>query len=181
MAPFGTADVGRPLHLFTMGKKEGAQLTLLVNNAIHPGEPRGVNASIAWATDLLDGGTLPDGVHIAIVPMYNVGGGLRRNCCTRATPERPGVLWFPRKRPEPRPEPGFHQMRQPQRVGLQRHVRFAFPDVLVGHPHLQWRGLPRGPDLDCQPTRQTRRRPWPRLEHTWCPSSMPTWPRPAPP
>ena len=93
-APFGTADVGRPLHLFTMGKKEGAELTLLVNNAIHPGEPCGVNACIAWATDMLDGGTLPDGVHIAIVPIYNVGGGLRRNCCTRANQLGPEIYGF---------------------------------------------------------------------------------------
>ena len=52
---FGLSDVGRPLHLFSMGNAQSAQWTLLINNAIHPGEPCGVNACIEWATDLLDG------------------------------------------------------------------------------------------------------------------------------
>ena len=91
---FGLSDVGRPLHLFSMGNAQSAQWTLLINNAIHPGEPCGVNACIEWATDLLDGGGLPDDVHIAIVPMYNVGGGLRRNCCTRANQNGPEMYGF---------------------------------------------------------------------------------------
>ena len=91
---FGLSDVGRPLHLFSMGDTQSAQWTLLINNAIHPGEPCGVNACIEWATDLLDGGGLPDDVHIAIVPMYNVGGGLRRNCCTRANQNGPEMYGF---------------------------------------------------------------------------------------
>ena len=94
LAAFGVSDVGRPLHLFTMGPDD-APLRLLVNNAIHPGEPCGVNASIAWATDLLEGRShLPDGIRIGIVPMYNVGGGLRRNCCTRANQEGPEEYGF---------------------------------------------------------------------------------------
>lgn len=91
---FGTSDVGRPLHLFTMGDPE-AELRILVNNAIHPGEPCGVNASIDWAESLLeDGSGLPEGVLIGIVPMYNVGGGLRRNCCTRANQVGPEEYGF---------------------------------------------------------------------------------------
>ncbi len=94
MAEFGTSDVGRPLHVFSLGKREGAKLTLLVNNAIHPGEPCGVNASLEWATSMLEDNTLPDGVHIAIIPMYNIGGGLRRNCCTRANQNGPESYGF---------------------------------------------------------------------------------------
>lgn len=91
---FGTADVGRPLHLFEIGRREEAEWRLLVNNAIHPGEPCGVNASIEWATDLLEKNQVPEGVHIAIIPMYNVGGGLRRNCCTRANQNGPESYGF---------------------------------------------------------------------------------------
>ncbi|RPG80910.1 MAG: hypothetical protein CBC74_005320 [Crocinitomicaceae bacterium TMED114] len=91
---FGTSDVGRPLHVFSMGAEEDATLTLLVNNAIHPGEPCGVNACLDWATDMLQQGTLPSGVHIAIIPMYNIGGGLRRNCCTRANQNGPESYGF---------------------------------------------------------------------------------------
>ena len=91
---FGTSDVGRPLHLFTVGP-DTAALRILINNAIHPGEPCGVNASIQWATSLLeDPAGLPQGVHIGIVPMYNIGGGLRRNCCTRANQDGPEEYGF---------------------------------------------------------------------------------------
>ena len=90
---FGTSDVGRPLNLFTMGPEDAA-LKILINNAIHPGEPCGVNASIAWATSLLAEGRLSKDVCIGIVPMYNVGGGLRRNCCSRANQNGPAEYGF---------------------------------------------------------------------------------------
>jgi len=91
---FGTSDVGRPLHLFTIGSPT-SDLRILINNAIHPGEPCGVNASIAWATELLENPEqMPDNTCIAIVPMYNVGGGLRRNCCTRANQLGPEEYGF---------------------------------------------------------------------------------------
>jgi len=90
---FGISDVGRPLNLFTIGPLD-APLKILVNNAIHPGEPCGVNASIEWATSILDSADLPNDVCIGIVPMYNVGGGLRRNCCTRANQNGPAEYGF---------------------------------------------------------------------------------------
>lgn len=91
---FGTSDVGRPLHLFTLGP-DSAALRILINNAIHPGEPCGVNASLQWAKSLLSSPeSLPAGVHIGIVPMYNIGGGLRRNCCTRANQNGPEEYGF---------------------------------------------------------------------------------------
>lgn len=91
---FGTSDAGRPLHLFTLGP-DTADLRILVNNAIHPGEPCGVNASLQWASALLENPEgLPQGVHIGIVPMYNIGGGLRRNCCTRANQDGPEEYGF---------------------------------------------------------------------------------------
>ena len=91
---FGHSDVGRPLHLFLIGDTL-APIRILVNNAIHPGEPCGVNACMDWASDILDGSSpLPENVCIAIVPMYNVGGGLRRNCCTRANQMGPEEYGF---------------------------------------------------------------------------------------
>ena len=94
MREFGSTDVGRPLHLFTLGP-DTAALRILINNAIHPGEPCGVNASLKWARDLLSAPeNLPPGVHIGIVPMYNIGGGLRRNCCTRANQNGPEEYGF---------------------------------------------------------------------------------------
>ena len=90
----GMSDVGRPLHLFTLGPRD-AELKILINNAIHPGEPCGVNACIQWANELLQNPqALPEGVLIGMVPMYNVGGGLRRNCCTRANQQGPDEYGF---------------------------------------------------------------------------------------
>ncbi|MDZ7847636.1 MAG: M14 family zinc carboxypeptidase [Owenweeksia sp.] len=83
----GISDAGRPLHVFVMGNQvtEGRSLqelarghtVLLINNAIHPGEPCGVDASLAYARDLLQS-NLPAKVLVAIIPIYNVGGALKQ-------------------------------------------------------------------------------------------------------
>lgn len=63
---------------------------LLVNNAIHPGEPDGVDASMMLAADLVSGRQkLPSNVIVAIIPMYNIGGALNRNSTTRANQNGP--------------------------------------------------------------------------------------------
>ena len=65
----GKSDVGRPIHAFVFSPEASAirdvpsldsvfgahpdRLRLLVNNAIHPGEPCGVDASIAWMREVL--------------------------------------------------------------------------------------------------------------------------------
>ena len=113
----GSSDVGRPIHAFVLSNRardlkslndlrklhidrnaDGAKACLLINNAIHPGEPCGVNASIAWAREMLnDGQGLRDlltSMDVVIVPMYNVGGALNRNCCTRTNQEGPEEYGF---------------------------------------------------------------------------------------
>ena len=71
---------------------------VLVNNAIHPGEPCGVNASLALAASWLaqpdhEGHPLRSASWV-IVPQYNVGGASRRNCCTRANQNGPEAYGF---------------------------------------------------------------------------------------
>ena len=64
----------------------------MVNNAIHPGEPCGVNASLALAAEWLE---TPRSVNHPLANsswvfvQYNVGGASRRNCCTRANQDGP--------------------------------------------------------------------------------------------
>ena len=119
----GWSDVGRPIHALVLsnkdarvakdlqGVKERLQVPsgvdehslnrtprLLINNAIHPGEPCGVNASLALAAQWL---SEPDGethilrhVDVVIIPQYNVGGASRRNCCTRANQNGPTSYGF---------------------------------------------------------------------------------------
>jgi hypothetical protein len=79
----GTTDVVKPLHLLVLSanknfEPQANQLTFLINNGIHPGEPEGIDASMMWARDLLQKNALPPNVLLCIVPVYNVGGCLNR-------------------------------------------------------------------------------------------------------
>lgn len=86
----GLSDVGRNIHLFYIGDGDENKPALLINNAIHPGEPCGVQASIKLAEEILSQRPeLLDHVNIAIIPMYNIGGALNRSCCTRANQDGP--------------------------------------------------------------------------------------------
>ncbi len=96
----GLTDSGRNLHLFLM-KKGGIsnvipmaqqlenQAVILINNGIHPGEPCGIDASIAFAEDLLKSNELPENVVIGIIPVYNIGGALNRGRDSRANQNGP--------------------------------------------------------------------------------------------
>lgn len=97
----GTSDVGQPIYLFTISgdgdfdpkslRKKG-KTVLFINNAIHPGEPCGVDASVKFAQDLLTikkYKKLLKDVVVCIIPFYNVGGGLNRSCCSRANQNGP--------------------------------------------------------------------------------------------
>lgn len=110
----GISDVGRPIHALVLtGEPAKSQIEdvharlreqpdtvvrVLVNNAIHPGEPCGVNASLALAASWLaqpdhEGHPLRSASWV-IVPQYNVGGASRRNCCTRANQDGPEAYGF---------------------------------------------------------------------------------------
>lgn len=95
---YGKTDIGKPLHLFVISTdrkfdpntyRAKGKCMILINNAIHPGEPCGVDASIKFADDLLRENKLPKNVIIGIIPMYNIGGVLNRNSTTRANQNGP--------------------------------------------------------------------------------------------
>ena len=95
----GSSDVGEPIHLFVINASGNfeksdfkGKTVLFVNNAIHPGEPCGVDASIKWCRDILQ--EVPEDVVIGVIPMYNVGGALNRNCCSRANQNGPKMYGF---------------------------------------------------------------------------------------
>jgi hypothetical protein len=103
---YGETDSGKPLHLVVLSTsgafdpvsvKESGKRILLVNNAIHPGEPCGVDASMILARDLL---SIPeyrdmlDSVVLLIIPVYNIGGALNRGCCSRANQLGPDEYGF---------------------------------------------------------------------------------------
>ncbi len=102
----GATDAGFPLHLgilsadgtFTPEKAAGREkCVLFINNAIHPGEPDGVDASMLLLRDLLsDPERLRalDQVVLLVVPFYNIGGGLNRTSFSRANQNGPEAYGF---------------------------------------------------------------------------------------
>jgi hypothetical protein len=103
----GTTDVGKPLHLFVINQDEvfypelldRNKVIVLINNAIHPGEPDGVDASLLFCQELLDG-KLPelngvlDQVIFCFIPIYNVDGALNRGSYSRANQDGPEEYGF---------------------------------------------------------------------------------------
>lgn len=103
---WGMTDSGHPLHVVVLSKnntfevaeiKQQSKAILFINNAIHPGEPEGVDATMMLVRDYL---TKPDwqvhleNVVVAIVPFYNIGGGLNRGPSSRANQNGPNEYGF---------------------------------------------------------------------------------------
>ncbi len=103
---YGMTDAGHPLHLAIISndgdfdpksiREKGKQI-LMINNAIHAGEPCGVDATMMWLRDVLTQEEkqkwLEHNVIIAI-PMYNIGGALNRNSTTRTNQNGPASYGF---------------------------------------------------------------------------------------
>lgn len=103
---YGLSDVGKPIHLAIISKdgdtdpasiRAKGKRILLVNNAIHPGEPCGVDATMQLIRDLTIHKKLQqllDHVVIVTIPIYNIGGALYRNSHTRANQNGPESYGF---------------------------------------------------------------------------------------
>ncbi|OFY97001.1 MAG: hypothetical protein A3K10_00615 [Bacteroidetes bacterium RIFCSPLOWO2_12_FULL_31_6] len=102
----GKSDVGKPIFVFVISSdqdfnpksiREKGKGILLINNAIHPGEPCGVDASVKLANDLLTNkkyAELLTKTVVCIIPFYNVDGGLNRSCCSRVNQNGPKEYGF---------------------------------------------------------------------------------------
>ena len=100
----GDSDYGLPIYLCIInGAKDSLATfnlarnttTLLINNAIHPGEPDGVNASLIWIDKWIANGKKTTGLPtIAIIPAYNVGGMMNRSSSSRANQNGPEEYGF---------------------------------------------------------------------------------------
>ncbi|MCK5637620.1 MAG: M14 family metallopeptidase, partial [Flavobacteriaceae bacterium] len=65
---------------------------ILINNGIHPGEPDGIDASMAFIRDIVQNNGLKKkfgNIVICIIPIYNVGGSLNRNSTSRVNQNGP--------------------------------------------------------------------------------------------
>jgi len=102
----GTTDTGLPLHTAVLSmdgdfdpvsiRKKNKNI-LFVNNAIHAGEPCGVDASMMILRNYLEDKSLQKFMEytvIIVIPMYNLGGVLNRNSHTRTNQNGPESYGF---------------------------------------------------------------------------------------
>lgn len=100
----GESDFGLPIYLCIINGAQDSiktfemarnSTTVLVNNAIHPGEPDGVNACISIINDwILNGKKSKELPFLAIIPAYNVGGMMVRSGTSRANQNGPEEYGF---------------------------------------------------------------------------------------
>jgi len=102
MFDYGKTDCGRPLELFVINEQKvfdrnqiKKQIVVLVNNGIHPGEPDGIDACVKLVHDWQTGKVvIPTNVVLAIIPVYNIDGALRRSEFTRINQNGPTESGF---------------------------------------------------------------------------------------
>ena len=106
----GTTDVGKPLHVAVLSfdgaftpsvSKAKNKVILFINNAIHPGEPEGVDATMMLLRDCLQRartdkkfGNSMNKMTVVVIPFYNVDGVLNRNSTSRANQNGPESYGF---------------------------------------------------------------------------------------
>lgn len=108
---YGSTDSGEPLHLvvihssevpnikdrdqFFINVRKNKKPIIMIMNGIHPGEPEGIDASMMWARDLVvQKSPLINEAVICIIPVYNIGGLLKRRPNTRANQLGPELQGF---------------------------------------------------------------------------------------
>lgn len=103
MYEMGQSDYGLPIYVVIVNgagdststfQKARENTTLLINNAIHPGEPDGVNACLIWIDEWIEKGKSKEIPVVAIIPAYNVGGMMNRSGTSRANQDGPEEYGF---------------------------------------------------------------------------------------
>lgn len=100
----GPADNGYPMRYIAFTNdgqidpadiRKSGKVVILINNAIHAGEPDGVDACMMLLRDAATKTiTIPDNVVLVVVPMYNIGGALNRGNYSRANQNGPVSYGF---------------------------------------------------------------------------------------
>jgi hypothetical protein len=101
----GPSDVpGLPIYVCILNGAEDSTATflkarkgttLLFNNAIHPGEPDGINACLIYTENYMRLDSInPNDPVVAFIPAYNVGGMLTRSATSRANQNGPEFYGF---------------------------------------------------------------------------------------
>ena len=99
----GETDSGKPLHIVTLNPEcefdfeqiRKRKRIILINNGIHPGESDGIDATMMLFRDLVQGKIeMPENTVLVTIPIYNVGGSLKRNSTTRTNQNGPKEYGF---------------------------------------------------------------------------------------
>ena len=100
----GLSDYGLPIYVCIINgakdsintfKKAREETTILFNNAIHPGEPDGINACLIWLEEFLKNKKNIENLPVvAFIPAYNIGGILNRSSTSRANQNGPDEYGF---------------------------------------------------------------------------------------
>lgn len=100
----GMTDSGNPLHVGVFNAKgvfhpdsnhQRGNTIWFINNAIHPGEPEGIDATMQFFRNCCQQKiTPPDNITIVTILAYNIDGMLRRNSNTRANQDGPESYGF---------------------------------------------------------------------------------------
>lgn len=99
----GLTDSGENLHIaifnsdskFNFDEINKTKSVLLINNAIHAGEPDGIDATMQLFRDLaLKKITIPKNIVVVAIPIYSIGGALNRNSTTRTNQNGPEEYGF---------------------------------------------------------------------------------------
>ena len=103
MQEYGMTDAGLPLHTITLSQEgytleklgNSKKAIILINNAIHPGEPDGVDASMMLFRDIIQHNkNILDSCILVCIPYYNIGGALNRSGTSRANQNGPESYGF---------------------------------------------------------------------------------------
>jgi hypothetical protein len=137
----GASDTEWPIYLCIVNgaqdsvktfEKARESTTVLINNAIHPGEPDGVNACLIWLDDWIrKGKKTKDLPLIAIIPAYNVGGMFNRSSTSRANQDGPAEYGFRGNSQNLDLNRDFIKMDSPNAFTFARIYQALDPDVFV--------------------------------------------------
>jgi hypothetical protein len=100
ISEWGNTDAGIPLTAVVLSADRNfsdhtGKCVIMINNAIHPGEPDGVDASMELVKNYLaHPDLLPKNVVLVIVPVYNIDGYLNRGTSSRANQNGPAEYGF---------------------------------------------------------------------------------------
>jgi hypothetical protein len=106
LTAIGMTDAGLPLHVGVMSfdgtftpaqARQRQKLIFFVNNAIHPGEPEGVDATMMLIRDYLKNPSRQSvlkNLVLVFIPMYNIDGALNRGRISRINQNGPAAYGF---------------------------------------------------------------------------------------